>query len=315
MSYFFSWGTTTTAVPVVSPSLPIPTSVPEADDTSSTAGSEPEYLTLGSPGECLSDNYEMERNCDEDEEKTELIEPVSIPVRPFHKRPRLVDAYPCPLSPALERFASITRSPVLNAQNTTRVSFPVMVWRGIQYRHLIDEHKRRQVMRFFGAQHSARTVNEYIHELVSHKHAQVECSDSVSYTFSGSKDVSRQYGDLVISHLPVEWTEGIKKSLDRLFREVPGILSDADRISTEFQEVNVFQCVHNPDQLLLVHGNYSVERSCQNRVSELLFGKAEPTVTIHTHIRVITLMSSFLKVLYITTGASFRALMEDLLTI
>ena len=188
-----------------------------------------------------------------------------------------------------------------------------VTWKGMEFRSVADERLRQQVMRYFGAQYTSEDISHNLQHLVTHGHAQVECSDTGSFTFAGSA-AARGYSDLnrLTCCLPTEWTKTMTRSMDVLYQSVGQLLTSTRVASTQFVDVDVYQYVRHPEQLLVVHGSYSSERARGNKVSQLLFGPTTPSASLTAHIQIITLSPSFLEVVHSAPALSLRRLQEVL---
>jgi hypothetical protein len=188
---------------------------------------------------------------------------------------------------------------------------PPVEWKGVKYTLINDENCKRQVLRFLGAQHAPEDVEYQIRQLVQDNHASIECSDSASFTFSGINS-SLHYHNLnrLTSVLPAEWTRTLVQSMDSLFQSVSQLLTNTEVAETQFVDVNVYQAVSNPRQMLVVHGSYSSSRPGKSRVADLLFGASPPSATLTAHIRVIGLAPSFMRAVYLAPSMSLRRLQD-----
>lgn len=200
---------------------------------------------------------------------------------------------------------------VVSEPENKTIEPPSVQWKGSFYRQATDDSVRRQVLLYFGAQQSASDVEGIVRQLVEDGHASIDCSDIASFTYSGIGS-QRHYSDLerLTSYLPSEWTVTLSKSLDILFRSVNQLLTTTQVASTQFVDVDVYQHVRNPHQMIVVHGSYATDRPGRNRVSDLLFGVKEPSATLTAHVRVIALAPSFMKMFKLTPALSLRRLQE-----
>jgi hypothetical protein len=194
------------------------------------------------------------------------------------------------------------------------VPTPTISWRGMDFRRLIDPAFRQHAMRFLGAQNTADRLYDNIQYLVHHGYAFVECNDSITFTFTGT-NTDRQYSQLslLMNHLPQEWTEDLTRTMQSLLHTVNTLLEFNGTASTRCVDVNMYSYVSKPHQTLVVHALHTFEKTKQNRVSEMMFGKSDPAVQLTTQLRVLTLTGSFRNCRDYNTGLALGKLEEMLM--